>query len=184
MMWRAVVAVLAVALVAVATGVGTALVVGARQSGPPPPRPGPREESEPRLVPSLTRAQREQAIALITADPRLKALLGDRPWQIKEVGVWHTSTGRVIGAAAMVVLSGPTTLEGEWLGMDWDESRSPPYLSVPLRAKFSNVSHIEVSVDLERGEVVSLFPGLGARLEGEIEFPPGYTPPPPRPRGD
>lgn len=165
-MRRTVVAVLAVTLLAVATGVGTALVVGARQSGPPPPRPGPEEESQPRSVPSLTRVQREQAIALITADPRLKALLGDRPWQIEELGVWHTSTGRVIGAGARVVLPSPTTLEGEWLAMDWDESRSPPYLSVPLRAKFSNVRYIHVSVDLERGEVVSLFPDPGATPEG------------------
>ena len=183
-MRQTVTAVLIVVLVAVAVGVGTALVVGARQEGPPPPRPGREEESQPRSVPSLTPAQREQAIAIITADARLKALLGDRPWRIEKMGAWHTSTGRVIGAGAEVALSSPATLEGEWLGMHWDESLWPPYLIVPQRAKFSDVSHLHVLVDLDREQVVAVFPGVGAKLEGPIEYPPGYTPPPVRPSGD
>ena len=145
-------------MVALLAGVVVAAQACGGQQPAPPAAASVAAVSEPPLaIPSLTPAERERARELFMGDPRVRALLGDRPYTIEEVGVWHTPNGlRKIGAGLSVTLSEPATLEGEWPSLVYDplERAFPPYETYLVRYRADGVAELLVRVDLDRGEVV------------------------------
>ena len=173
---RRVTLLLAVLLAAV-VALAMALVVVARQSGHEPPQPVLSMDLD-RTVPSLTVPQRQQVADIAVDDPRIRQLIQEQPAEVAGVVVWTKGTGELIGGVVTLRLTGPRTVQGEWLGLDYDrtEATSPPYTSVPYRAKYSNVTSLEVMVDLDRGQVVGVTPDHDAEAEGTPELPPGFIP--------
>lgn len=139
-------------------------------------------------IPRLSLAQKEQVGALAQADPQVVRLLqaaspsGLNP-QVSEVAVWHTKDLTLIGGVVTITLGQATTLEGDWPGVvhECHEASLPGkafYMQVGYREKYSNVTSLLIFVDLNRGQVVGINPGPGARLEGEPVLLPGFAAPP------
>ncbi len=125
-------------------------------------------------MPSLSAAQRQQAIDVALNDTRVVRLLGDRPHSATDVALW-TKGGpalELLGGVVTIKLDGPATIEGEWLGLGYDcseRAQQPgviPYNSKPYEAKYSNVTSLTVFVDLQRGQVAGIGPDHQSRAEG------------------
>ncbi|MGH3033224.1 MAG: hypothetical protein ACRDON_01540 [Gaiellaceae bacterium] len=166
--------VLALALLALLSPTGAAVGALLGRLGPPTEGPAPRE-TERSSIPALTEEEQARAVSLLASDPRAARLLGGLRYEIREIGVWHTSkTKRTIGASLVIVLAEPTRIEGVWPDKAYDEAerKSVPYAEKSTRFTAANVTELMVSVDLGRGKVVSIAPGPNAI----VTVPPGYEP--------
>jgi hypothetical protein len=166
--------VLALALLALLSPTGAAVGALLGRLGPPTRGPAPKV-TESSSIPVLTEEQQARAVSLLASDPRAARLLGGLQYELREIGVWHTSkTKRTIGASLVIVLAEPATIEGVWPERDYDEAerRTVPYAEKSARFTAANVTELMVSVDLRRGKVVSIAPGPNAT----VTVPAGYRP--------
>jgi hypothetical protein len=111
----------------------------------------------------------------------LEALVGGQVASPDEAVAWTDADGRVIGGVVTFTLPAATSLEGNWLGMRWQQDAAPggAYESLPFRANFANVSEVRVFVDLDAGVVAGVKPGnRDVRLVGEMIGPDGRPIPP------
>jgi hypothetical protein len=148
-----------------------------------PDRAGPAEPSalEPEAATqvvdetSLGQAQAARALELMKANPGFRSAVADVQYQVTKIGPWTTSNGpftrekkpELLGASVVVTLARPTELHDRKLPSaiyDVTEKTSPPYQEVTNRVTARGVSELMVLVDLKRGKVVSVTPGLGSTI--------------------
>lgn len=169
----------------------TALSVGnahpARQSNPttppPPPLNGTPVISTPIPTPggpalrSLTKKQRTTIVHIAETDRTLQKLVAKKPYQVTNVAMWLTKSGRLLGGVVTIRLKRAAKISGTWLDVAYDcsEQTSPPDTRVPYKATYTNVRYITISVDLKRKKVIGITP-LGM-LVGTAHYPAGYKRP-------
>lgn len=128
-------------------------------------------------IPTPNAEQREQISALALAEPRVARLLqsssvpGLTPQVTKVTPL--TSGTTLVGGVAELALGQATTLEGEWPGIaspcrrGGEQPATPVHTPTLYRARYSNVTTLDVFVDVNTGQVIGISPGIGAQLEGE-----------------
>ena len=125
------------------------------------PDPLPTREGEP-IPPSLTESQRQEAQRILESDERLGELLGDVSYEITSVGVWHTADLRLIGAGFIISLNEPKTFDQTvWPQVDFAAEAivaGRDYARLDVQYGVTNVTEIEVLVDLRLREVVEIEP--------------------------
>lgn len=142
------------------------------------------EPTELQELPTLSAADDARARALVLADRRLQKIVGATPYQVAQIGPWTTSNGpwterkktELIGASLILAFAGPVELRDELMPgalYDVTERRSPPYQEVDLRVDATNVTSLLVLVDLRRGRIVNVSPGLGSVVT-RTRTPPGF----------
>jgi hypothetical protein len=135
-------------------------------------------------LPELTSADAARASAILEADRRFRALVGDAAYTVERIGPWTTSNGpwtarktpELLGASLIVSFASPIRIADKTIpGAIYDvtERRSPPYQEVDLRVDASSVGNLMILVDLRRGRVVHISPGLGSQVERSTP-PPGF----------
>jgi hypothetical protein len=97
-----------------------------------------------------------RAIDIATHDPRLIEVVGGRPYSVALDGVWLGETDDPIGIELTVSWTDPATLEYNWPLVDFG---SIPYGEGTLQFTSTNVTELDVLVDLARGALVSMEPG-------------------------
>jgi hypothetical protein len=111
-------------------------------------------------VPTLTAAQVQSATDVARGDPTIAAILAGRSAASKNVVVWTTEKGALLGGVVTLDLAQAATLSGTWIDLDYDcsETASPPYGSVRFGATVQNVTSLTVFVDLTRHKVAGFMP--------------------------
>lgn len=110
---------------------------------------------------TLTPAERDQAVAIATSDPRVVELLGGRVPVAEPVSVWTTLSGATkLGAQVTLAWTGAAALSYAWSFVLYDESEvsSPPYSESSAYSSAEGVTELDVTVDLVRGVVVQIQP--------------------------
>jgi hypothetical protein len=79
--------------------------------------------------------------------------------------LWENGEGTLIGGAMALNLAQPATIEGEWRSISWTDSSKSDYAVTIFTAKVSNVTTVNVWVDLRKGEVVGWSPNSDAKPE-------------------
>lgn len=148
--------------------------------GGPPAAPGlaiaaeaAAEPADVQVVPQLSGVDEMRARALVKADGRLRKIVGGTPYTVAKIGPWTTSNGpwtekkqtELIGASLILSFAGPIEIADELMPgalYDVTERRSPPYQEVDLQVDATGVTSLMVLVDLKRGKVVNVSPGLGS----------------------
>jgi len=127
-------------------------------------------------VPSLSPQQLDDARKTVLADPLVSKLLEGLDVTNIETGVWHQSTGELLGASLYIELKVPTKVTGKWVTWDLrgvDPTNNmffwPPRLT--YTATYEGVDAISVDLRLPENEVAKIeVHGPRAKLVG--------TPPP------
>lgn len=159
--------------------------------GGPPAAPGiafdvavAGEAVDTQAVPELTVADEARAQALAKADKKLQKLLGSTPYTVARIGPWTTSNGpwteqkktELLGVSLVLSFAAPIEIADKVMpGAIYDvtEQRSPPYQEVDLRVDATGVTSLMVLIDLKRGKVVNVSPGLGSVVT-RASAPPGF----------
>ena len=162
-----------------------------RAVGGPPAAPGLAlaadaavEPTELQVLPQLSGVDELRATALVKADKRLQKIVGATPYLVAQIGPWTTSNGpwterkktELIGASLILSFTSPIEIKDKLMPgalYDVTEQRSPPYQEVDLRVDATNVTSLMVLVDLKRGKIVNVSPGLGSVVTGS-RTPPGF----------
>jgi hypothetical protein len=136
-----------------------------------------------RARPTLSPEQQQTLREVALTDPAVQTLLSLGGATITNatpsvVGVWHTGPGQVIGGTVLLKLTLPLTISGTWPGFNYNEGASPPYTKTWIQATYTNITALDIIVDLERREAISVLPERGAKLVGEVIYPPGVVPVP------
>jgi hypothetical protein len=131
------------------------------------------DPADMQVVPQLSGNDEVRAQALVKADKRLRKIVGATPYTVEKIGPWTTSNGpwtekkktELIGASLVLSFAGPIEISDKLMPgalYDVTERRSPPYQEVDLQVDASGVTSLMVLVDLKRGKVVNVSPGLGS----------------------
>jgi hypothetical protein len=154
---------------------------------PPATTPVPKPVAGPNIKPQvhkprLTGHDRARTAHIVARDPKLKRILGGHAYSFKRIGLWTTARGTEvkIGSVAELAIKPPlATVVAEWpmLVYDTKERKYPPFRPKRVRLTVHNLKEVMINVDLRRGFLVSIEPGIGAG----IETPPGSPPPQPPP---
>jgi hypothetical protein len=112
----------------------------------------------------LTAAQQQEITDLTSHDPNVLRITQGLSIANTEVVPWYNSQGTLIGAGVAMTLAQPATIEGEWRTVNWDSSRTLYGVTI-LTARLSNVTTINVWVDLTKGAVVGWSPNRTAKPE-------------------
>lgn len=142
------------------------------------------EAVQPVPLPELTSVDEARAAAVMRANKHFRAIVGDTPYAIVRAGPWTTSNGpwtaektpELLGASFVVSFSKAIRIADKVMpGAIYDvtESRSPPYQNVDLRVDADGVTSLMVLVDLRRGKLVNISPGLGSGVVS-MAPPPGF----------
>lgn len=126
-------------------------------------RPGPPE-------PTLSADQENRALELVAADPTAQQVLEGKDYEVSRMGPWGGERGDpLIGAAMMLRFSQPESFPMRaWPFIDYRPGEDPPYRKATWEFGASNVTDMEVMVDLRRERVVSIDPS-----GGEAQITPG-----------
>ena len=79
--------------------------------------------------------------------------------------LWTNGQGALVGAAMALTLTQPATIEGEWRSVSWMDAAKTKYGVTVYNAKLSNVTKVDVWVDLGKGAVVGWSPNSDAKVE-------------------
>ncbi len=154
------------------TPIGGAFGDEQRAALPPPPARAIADPTPERTAPSveLAAVQEQRAHRIVAADRSLAEALGGTSHSIVKSGPWTTSgdngSARVLGAAFVVAPAKPIELRSVPLPgalYDQTERTKSPYQSVVNTVSGSQVEELLVLVDLDRGQVVNITPGPGAK---------------------
>lgn len=170
----------------IALGCGRVLAGRPGAGVPPPPTPWAVGTPLPApTIPTLTEEEVARAQEIFASDPRTERLLDGHPYVVEGIFPWLKSSNEIIGAWLSVSLTTPVDVEGEWPGMDYDETEEtePPYEEGTTRMEVRGLRRVDVLVDLQRGRMVSINPSEYTELIflEEIEL---LTPPPEYPGGE
>lgn len=134
------------------------------------PEPGPEAATSGARDVKLSSAQRQAAIKLVRAYPRLREFAGTAPPLISSVIPWTTEdgSGQLIGAEVDVELPAPRAVATTtWPSTAFVSERR--YVRRSPRFSATRVRSLALTVDLRRRQVVSVAPDPAAR----VKLPPG-----------
>lgn|SRR5919109_1651197 len=139
---------------------GGALAGLAAGGDPPKPTAGPGMPSP--ALPSMTDADKAQALSILARDPSAAPFLRGRAYTIEKIGPWSTFDRQKLGVSMILKLDRPAAFAlSKWPLMKYDETEksAPPFRTelVPLAAE--NVTEFAVQVDLTRNRLAGLEPG-------------------------
>jgi hypothetical protein len=137
----------------------------------------------------LTKAETRRLAAIALRDPYLQAIAGNDDAKVIKVAPWGSpEESNLIGGLVHVRLGGPVRLEDERLPATISPNhRAPsgtPILHRYARVSASNVTELEMLVELGKGRVVQIEPGGEAVKVTKIELigpapeNPAYAPEP------
>lgn len=112
--------------------------------------------------PQLTDEERTRAIAIATGDARFTSVVGGRPYEVTAAGAWLTVLNETkMGATLSVKWAEPATITYAWPVIDYDssETTSPPYTEGTESLTATNLTQLDILVDLQRGVMVAMEPG-------------------------
>jgi hypothetical protein len=138
-------------------------------AGSPPPDPSGDDLVQPWTDTELTSEQSADALSLAQADTRVAAILATASSSNDEASPWRMDqTPTLLGAVIHFTLAQPTTVEGDWLTIEYDDSEQtfPPYTSVPNHQTLTQVTGVTVYVSLSTKKVV------GIEAETNVDQPP------------
>ena len=113
---------------------------------------------------SLTAAQQQEITDIASRDANVLRITQGLSIANTKVVAWSNSQGTLIGAGVAMSLAQPATIEGEWRSVSWDSSQTTYGVTV-YTAKLSNVTTVNVWVDLTKGAVVAWSANRTATLE-------------------
>ena len=159
--------------VAIVVALATAGLPVVGQGGPevPPELPQPivpPSGAEGPAIPQLTEAEIAEAEAILVSYVTLKPLPGR--YTVSEIGPWIDEENMKIGVGMLISLHRPVPpaeVKGEWLRVEFGRSNPTGYGIVRdeitdglIATEFVNhqVQDFNVLIDLERGQVVELYP--------------------------
>jgi hypothetical protein len=106
-------------------------------------------------IPVLSEDQKTRIKEIALQEPRLQALLRDRPYTVSEVGLWHTSNLLIIGGVLQFTFDELQTIEADWLVTDRNGSGGD---RVDQHYRAEKIEQLNVLVDLNRQQVVTIEP--------------------------
>lgn len=117
------------------------------------PRSGP-------AMPTLTEAERTQALSIATSSARLQAILSGHTYTVRNVAVWLTKDHAKLGAAVTLALPRPTSFEHDWPYIEYDKADPSfsRYQTRTARWGVENVRELFVLVDLSKNDIVNITP--------------------------
>jgi hypothetical protein len=104
-------------------------------------------------------------VDIVSADTRISALTSGLTTSKSQLAAWSNGQGTVIGGAMILALSQPATLEHEWRSISWADSTRSTYTVTVYTAKLSNITTIDIWVDLQKGVVVGWSPNTDAHID-------------------
>lgn len=124
-------------------------------------------------IPELTQEEEDQIVSIAEQDPHVREAVGDRDYHVEEIGVWHVEDSmEKIGGGVIFRFAEPATIEMDWPTRKRDpDSGSNSTCTRYYRA--TNVTELQVLVDLNREKVASMGPGNDAEVTGTPDMPCG-----------
>jgi hypothetical protein len=115
----------------------------------------------------LTPEERSRVVALVRADPRIRAVLDGREVRVKDVLPWSADYTRetLIGGGVTLAFSTPQTVEADWLLLDFPNGPDE-YTITTMHYRVEGADAVDAWVDLRKDEVVS-FDYLGGNVDLE-----------------
>jgi hypothetical protein len=117
------------------------------------------------LPPALTSDQQQQLLSIVSSDARITNLTSGVTVASSKLATWNTGQGTLIGGVQILTLTQPATMDEEWRGINWADSAKSTYSVIVYTAKLSNVTRIDIWVDLQKGAVVGWSPNTDAKVE-------------------
>ncbi len=114
--------------------------------------------------PTLTSDLKQNLVDLASKDANIARVLAGLSAPKSSVAAWANSEGTLIGGVVVMELSQPATIDGEWRGVSWDSAKVS-YLVTVYTAKFSNVTAVNVWIDLGKAAVIGWTPDAAAKAE-------------------
>ncbi|MGA2286254.1 MAG: hypothetical protein ABSG55_08310 [Dehalococcoidia bacterium] len=94
----------------------------------------------------------------------MQALISGLTTTSSKLAAWPNSQGTVIGGVMILSLVQPATLAHEWRSVSWADSSRTTYVVTVYTAKLSNITTIDIWVDLQKGVVVGWSPNSDATI--------------------
>jgi hypothetical protein len=113
----------------------------------------------------MTQEQQQEILDLSSRDPNVSRILQGLSVANTKIAVWGNGQGTLIGGAVILTLSQAATIDGEWRGISWVDSSKTNYGVTIYTAKLSNVTAVNVWVDLAKGAVVGWTADSAAKPE-------------------
>ncbi len=114
-------------------------------------------------IPQLTEDEENLIVEIAELDPRVQAVLAGNAYSIEAVSVWHTEeTLQKIGGGVIFEFAEPVEVTMEWPGFRFEDTVAGTYVETTRHYRASNVTQLNVLVDLRTGTVASIGPGFGA----------------------
>jgi len=113
--------------------------------------------------PTLTPQQHATVVEIAEDDPRVQDLLAGHSYAVADVDPWsRIHADLLLGAEITFSWTDPASIDSTWPGISYDysETSNPPYAESTTAYGVSNMKSLVVLVDLTRGIVVSIEPGL------------------------
>jgi hypothetical protein len=103
-------------------------------------------------------------VSIVSNDARVQALISGLTTTSSKLAAWPNSQGTVIGGVMILSLVQPATLAHEWRSVSWADSSRTTYVVTVYTAKLSNITTIDIWVDLQKGVVVGWSPNSDATI--------------------
>jgi hypothetical protein len=123
---------------------------------------------------TLTSEQQQEILDLISRDPNVLRVMQGLAVANTKIVLWNNGQGTLIGCATAITLAQPATIDGEWRSVAWVDSSQTTYGVTIYTAKLSNVTTVNVWIDLGKGAVV----GWSANSDAKVETGPVIITPP------
>src|SRR5215207_7049124 len=110
--------------------------------------------------PELTPAQQQHSLDLVAQDQNVNQILGDTPYEVALIGPsGGDDGGPITGAAMQLRLSDSTSVDMQaWPTVDFRPAEVPPYTERQVVMAATELREVQILVDLNSGEVVSVDP--------------------------
>lgn len=144
-----------------AIAIGLLLLVSPASADPPVPTADPEGEPTAVVDPTLSAAERDEALAILSSNTFANQVLAGRTYTVTEAGPWTTFTNQRLGASLLLTLKEPAAYGlTNWPAMKYDETEgtSPPYETVTFPASAVAVTEFKVNIDLTQDLLVGMVP--------------------------
>ncbi len=133
---------------------------------PPILAPAPDQTSPTQPGPALTPQFEEQATDIALADPRIVAALDGHPHHVSSIGFWMGDHNTPLGAGVTITIDdSPADITADWAVQSPQScvlTDQRDQVAVTYRVTYANVWAIIAFVDVDAGQVASVYPGLSA----------------------
>jgi hypothetical protein len=118
----------------------------------------------------LTPVEREQIVALVRADDRIREIIAGAELRTEDVAPWsHDGTrATLIGGGLTLEFTRPRTVEADWPLMDWSDAGG--YTVTVVHYRVENADAIMAWIDLRKQEVVSFDVRDGEVVQSSIRY--------------